>query len=810
MRSRWNELVALFLCACASLLFEITLTKTFEFSLWSNYAFLVIGTAMFGLGFAGILLMRWPGLLSYSPPRFLVASSLTMAVAIPLAFLVTNNVPIHLPDAPLGWTRETLNVAVVFLFVALPYVFFGLMMSYLFANRGARADLYYFVDLVGAVLGCFLLVPLIPSLEPQGLVFLSAFASLFAALLFGLDLLPKGRFVTLGALALSAVVLASGFLVIPTVAEKIPLKVHVRKRSFSKNMAQGMINAYGWSALSRVDIADFLQDRKRVWISGGINESSIFKFDGDFVKLRQGREAMLEAERQINAPIALPHLSKKDHTVCMIGTSGGGDSLEALQMGARKVTGVEMDPMIASFVTKTYKDYAGGLFTDGDYSELIVDEGRSYIRRSGRTFDVIQQVNNFTPIAFANGALNLSENYLLTVESFKDFWDALTPDGIIAIHRYGSIRLLATAIEMMRQQGMTPEEYRKHIVVTGYVQPTVGTIMVKKSPFTEEEVDKIVHYYRSTNFERFIHYVPYRDDAVNDIENNLYHKMINATDPSVYWRLAQFNFAPPTDDKPFFNHMTFFGAKDTKRESLPLLPPDVAQVEPRHQFDRRIPKGDIPAVIVLFEAFILSTVFFGLPLFTKRELRQSLRGNLRALGYFACLGVAFIFIEICLIQRLVLFLGAPVYSIATVIGTLLVAAGFGSLASGALLRPRLRSIGLLMGSIAAAIVVLHFAMPAITNLFLGGSFAVRVLVAVAITGVLGFLMGMPMPTGIRFLTEGKPGIIPWAWAINGYFTVIGSAISVLVAINFGFMAVFFLAAGIYLAAPLFLMEKTGR
>jgi hypothetical protein len=807
MKPRINELVALFLCACASLLFQITLTKTFEFSIWSNYAFLIVGTAMFGLGFSGILLMRWPGLLSITAPRFLAGSSLAMAVAIPLTFLVTNTIPIHLPDAIPNWPMEILNVAIVFLFVALPYVFFGLIMSYLFAHRGERAGLYYFVDLVGAGLGCFLLVPLIPSLEPQGLVFLCAFTALFAALLFGLDLFPRGRFVTIAALGLSVAIVAGGISVVPTVAQKIPLKVHVKKRAYNKNQAQGLLNAYRWSALGRVDIADFMKDRKRVWISGGINESTIFKFDGDFEKLRTGREWMLEEGRKVLSPLTLPHLSKINHTVCMIGTSGGGDSLEALQLGAIKVTGVEMDPAVASFVTETYREYAGNLFMDGKYSELIVDEGRSYVRRSGRKFDVIQQVNNFTPIAFANGALNLSENYLLTVESFKDFWDHLTPDGMIAIHRYGGIRLMSTAIEMLRREGLSPEEYGKHIVVTGFVSPTISTLLVKRSPFTVEEVDKIVAFFQSTDAERYLYYLPYRKEVQLDVPNSLYHKMINAPDPSVYHRLGQFNFAPPTDDNPFFNHMTFFGAKDRDRRKVAGLPWDIAAVEPKHQFEKRIPKGDLPAVIVLLEAILLSTVFFGLPLFTKKALRQEMKGNLRVLGFFACLGVAFIFIEICLIQRLVLFLGAPVYSIATVIGTLLVAAGFGSLASGRLLKPTLRSITLLMALIAVAIVAVHFAMPAITDLFLGKSFPVRVAVTMGITGLLGFLMGMPMPTGIRFLKEERPTIIPWAWAMNGYFTVIGSAMTVLLAINYGFMVVFFLAAAIYAVAPLFLRGR---
>ncbi len=167
-----------------------------------------------------------------------------------------------------------------------------------------------------------------------------------------------------------------------------------------------------------------------LWIAGGVNWSAIMKFDGQWDAWRARRPEFITQAESVLDYHALPHLSKTNHTVCVIGTAGGEDSLAAIGFGARHVTGIDMDPMIAYFVTNTYSAYAGGLFTDGTNSELVVDEGRSYIRRSGRKFDIIQQVNNFTPIAFQNGALNLSEAYLLTVESFREFYDHLTDDGL--------------------------------------------------------------------------------------------------------------------------------------------------------------------------------------------------------------------------------------------------------------------------------------------------------------------------------------------------------------------------------------------
>jgi hypothetical protein len=803
MRVRWNELTGIFLAACGTLLFEVSTTKIFEFSLWSNYAFLVVSTAMFGLGFAGVFLTRWPRFLESRSAPFLAACSAASGLTMATGFFVMNYVPIHLPDAPNGWPSELLGVAVVFTALAVPFFFFGLLISYLFERRGEQANVYYFADLVGAGLGSFLLVPLISSIAPQGLVLLSVVLGLAAALLFALDV-ETGRARTVPAVAAGLALLAAiAWFGAPLMAGAVPLNVHVNKRSFKQDVAGGRIEATGWSPLSRVDIAVYDNTMKRVWISGGVNESAIRRFNGDFAALRPRREESLANAARGLDYIVLPHLLKVDHTVAVIGTSGGSDSLRVLQTGARKVTGIEMDATISRFVTRDYREYAGGLFTDGDYSELVIDEGRSYLRRSGRKFDVIQQVNNFTPIAFANGALNLSENYLLTVESFRDFWDHLTDDGILCINRHGSIRLLSTDVEMLRQLGMKPEEYSRHLLVARGPQDHISTLMLKKSPFTREEVDRIFAFYEVTNNTRYIHYAPYRTDELADRENNLYSLIATAPDPAPYLQVGPYRFTAPTDEKPFFNHFKTIGASDRERDRLPRLPAEVLAVDPPNKVRGRIPKGDLPPLVVLLEAALMATVFFGLPLLSRPDLRASLRGHGRALGYFACLGVGFIFVEICLIQRLVLFLGAPVYSIAIVFGCLLIAAGLGSFASGAI-APGRRGVRALMFTVAACILAAHYLMPALTDAFLGSTFPVRVAVAAAITSVLGFVMGMPMPTGIRYLKASGKNIVSWAWATNGYFTVVGSALTVVIAVNFGFVAVFMAAAAIYAVAPWFL------
>jgi hypothetical protein len=63
-------------------------------------------------------------------------------------------------------------------------------------------------------------------------------------------------------------------------------------------------------------------------------------------------------------------------------------------------------------------------------------------------------------------------------------------------------------------------------------------------------------------------------------------------------------------------------------------------------------------------------------------------------------------------------------------------------------------------------------------------------------------MGLPFPTGIRVLGRIAPEMIPWAWAVNGCSSVVGSTLAAMLVVSFGFSWVMMLAAGLYVLAVL--------
>ena len=62
------------------------------------------------------------------------------------------------------------------------------------------------------------------------------------------------------------------------------------------------------------------------------------------------------------------------------------------------------------------------------------------------------------------------------------------------------------------------------------------------------------------------------------------------------------------------------------------------------------------------------------------------------------------------------------------------------------------------------------------------------------------ILGMPFPAGISALEVRAPELIPWAWGINGFMTVVGSLAATVASMKVGFDVTLLLAAGIYLMA----------
>src|SRR5262249_248899 len=142
----------------------------------------------------------------------------------------------------------------------------------------------------------------------------------------------------------------------------------------------------------------------------------------------------------------------------VIGPGGGRDLVSALVFGAKRVVGVEINPIIANDVmSDRLRDFSGGIYHHPRV-QVVVDDGRSFVRRTPERFDVIQASLVDTWGGPGAGAYTLTENTLYTVEAFQDYLDHLTDGGILSFTRwvFDGIRLVSLAQAVCEARGWDP------------------------------------------------------------------------------------------------------------------------------------------------------------------------------------------------------------------------------------------------------------------------------------------------------------------------------------------------------------------
>jgi hypothetical protein len=394
----------------------------------------------------------------------------------------------------------------------------------------------------------------------------------------------------------------------------------------------------------------------------------------------------------------------------------------------------------------------------------------------------------------AAGAFALSENNLYTVEAFKEYFDHLRPEGMVAITRWEfrqpreALRVVAVAMEALHRLGVN-NPLRNFIVASQGPLNEDGIpvlVLAKKTGFTQEEESAVAGHLEKYPELRAL-YLP------STATPNPFSNLIESNDPYTFARSYAYNVSPVTDNSPFF----FFTLK---------LDQIVNDLGLRHGIDWKVNLG----VLVLLFVFVLSIVavllFLVLPLLLKGGGQ---RHSAVPLFYFVAVGLGYILVEIAFIQRFVLFLGHPTYALTVVIFLLMLSSGAGSLLSRIWL-PRADMGWLPLVLIIAVLGVDVLFLPSRLAALVGLSFEYRLLVSFVLLAPLGFVMGMPFPTGLRALaalertasSDGRENAVEWAWAMNAAASVLGSVLAMGIAIQFGLTVTLGCGAAAYLLALL--------
>ncbi len=789
--------LSLFFISGVGIAYQIAIMRIFSIAQWHHFAYMIISIAMLGFGASGTVLTLLRSRIRGREPDMFRATSLLLAAAIFLCYEWSQRIPFetfHL----VAQARQYVYLAQLYVVLAIPFFLVSTCITLAFFLGPRRIGLVYFVNMAGSGLGAAAAVALLYLFPPERIPYLLAFGVGMAALLVcGPSGVRRWKWISV-----SALILFAGWVWIQGMA---PIRISEYKvLSYTLQFPDAEIVGRAQSPLSQLtavtsrhiretpgQISNYpmhelgpLPEQAGLFFDAGA-VSVINRFDGDPSDL---------VYLDYVTP-ALPYRVMDEPDTLIIGAGGGTDVLMALHHGASHVTAVEVDPRVFPMMDEYFREFSGRLYERDDVTPVVA-EGRGFLEaREGGRYDVIQIALLDAFSAAASGVYALSESYLYTREAVDLYLDHLSPNGVLAITRWlktpprDAIKMFATLVEAAERAGIEAPEHHIAFIRSW----NTGTILLSRSPFTEKQVEAIRAFSRDRWFD-VVHYPGIVPDEVNRytvLEEPTYYlaaQAILSPDREAFYEDYLFYVRPATDDRPYFFQFFKWGSfRELMRE---MGMEWVAFVE----------WGYIALVATIVQGGVVSALLILLPLGVLTR-RAETKGKRRwVLLYFAMLGLAFMFLEIAFIQKFMLFLAYPVYSVAVVLTSFLIFSGLGSLTAD-YFQTRGRTV--LTAAVIGIGVVTGFyllTLPALFSAWAGWTDAARVGGSVLLLGPLAYFMGMPFPTGMQLVSDRYGAMVPWAWGINGFASVMGASLATFTSIHLGFRVLVLLAVLLYMVA----------
>lgn len=765
------------LISCSMLMYEVLLTRICALRLFFHFGFLVVSNCLLGIGASGSMISLVQAFFAKRERLWIWLFSLLYLISLVLTylFLLTFNIAAGVNFVS---AREVFNFAFFNLVSAIPFFFAGSIIGLILTFNADQINRVYAIDLLGAGLGCLLCPFLLWKTGAGGcLVFLGLLA-LAGAVAAAPSSFKRAAFIGGGVIGML------GLFILPSLDRwyPIPSKPRIEFTEEVNIELTRHIFYSRWSTTSRVDLSIFGPEVKYIFgrgknrLADPIPEQRFILQDGGagtFITNFSENPGALKTLAKTTYGIATA--LKQSPRVFIIGVGGGNDVWGAQANGAAAVKGIELNQQVLDIHRTVLPNYSQNIIEDPRI-ELVHDEGRSALMREKARYDVIQMSGIDTYTLLTSGAYMMAENYLYTVEAIENMYDKLTDEGIISITRFAhemeTLRLLATIFAALDDKTAGTLQ---NSVVCLYTWPLMTTL-IKKGPFTAGELAQIDAYAGEEGID--VYYQPAKQ------LNNVVEQFIRTDDKARFIHDFPRNIAPTTDDCPFFFNFTKWTW--LRRAASHINEPTFVSLgNPFFIFGQ------------LFFSILLSGLFILLPVVIFKRKGLDSTYLTRFLIYFTGLGLGFIAIEIALMQKLVLFLGHPLYSITVTLFSMLIFTGVGSLLSERWFRTPTSLVWLVPAGLAALLGLFMLISPTMAGKWITWPQPLRIAVTAAILSPISVLLGIPFAYGIRLLNRFNPTIIPWAWAVNACATVIGSIVAVIFSMNFGFNFVLIAAILIY-------------
>lgn len=778
----WPIAIATAFLSFGVLAFEIILARIFSVMLAYHFVFAVISFALLGLGLGGLFLNFWQRKFSagMTVPAILCVFSLIAAV------IVIIRLPIFESSGFISF-RVWIYVVVSMI----PFFFAGLTLAVIFQRFAARSSILYGFDLLGATLGAVAAVELLDNFGGVNAAFVTALVT-SPAILFVSQSERKWRLPTIGLIAF----LALSVLYAGQIFNQVPIAMDANKDMYwmLKNpREQAEMVESKWSSFGRTDLlrSPATPNEMVLFVDGA---AGTVMYSLDSLRGNPANQAHLVNHFGLFFPFFFLEESEKDNAL-IIGAGGGRDVVVALLGGVKEITAVEVNPDLVDLV-KRYENFNGGIYTTQSNVQVVVHEGRNYLRSSSQKYDLILLSIPITKSSRSVEGFALTENFLFTVEAFTDYLNHLTPEGriVIVAHNDAEIyRTIGLALAAFEKRNTPQVGAMKHIYT---INPgMMPAIVIKNAPFDSLEINKRHEVSHRLGYDRGNFYLPFVEQVTLspperlgvDYEWRMFDQILidisrgNLTFEQLE-RAAPLDIHPTFDDSPFF--YKFEPGLPAPFGSFSIL---------------------ILLVLVLFTVSLWVTPGSSLahipwlhPFVEFSQLKQFL-------AVFFLLGMGFMLIEISLFQKLTLYLGQPVYALSVLLFSLLLGTGVGSLLSSWIKHRLALTISITAVMVFILTLLINFFLTPLFSFFSTDSRLTAALILVP----LGLFLGFPFPLAIRLMnTMQLEKYVGWMWGVNGIASVIGSALAMMTGILIGFSAALLAGAILYcLVTLLFLMQK---
>lgn len=799
--------------AGATLMLESTLTRMLAVAQFYHFAFLVISLALLGFGASGSLLAIFPSWLRteekksnlLSLERILIIAGAGFSISLGVAYLVINYLPFD--SYSIAWdSGQVILFVVYYLVLTLPFIFAGLGIGVVLSSSPGSSNRVYAVNLIGSAAGIILGLLVMQLAGVPGALLVCGLVGLSAV--FGARQLRQGW---LNKVIWLLLIFGFGWFGVLTVSNQqtrsgLGITISPYKGLSYALRIPGAQRIFGaWNAFSRIDVITGASTHILPGLSyayqGDLPQQQAMAFDGDAL-----RPITMVTPQAIQAADFLPEASafqlQQGGKVLVLEAGSGLAVLQAVAGGAGEVVAVLDNPLILSAIE--FNSLQKSIYSHPQVRTQIVAT-RDYLAKDLAEFDVV-----FLPLSepyrpVANGAYSLAENYQITVEAITAALLKLRPEGTFVVSRWlqtppsEELRMLTTIIDALEVIGVqNPGES-----LVAYRGIQTMTYLVQPNGWQQSQLDFVRDFAGRRRFDLVwtADMQPEEANRFNKLETPVYYQLfsqfLEANNLQEVIQDYPYAVQPAVDDHPFFYH--FF-----KWRQAPQVLATFGRV-----WQPFGGSGYFVLIGLLLLVSLFSAVLILIPLFIKRSLAAKMDhgGSIvgsenshllrwKVLTYFGSIGIAFLFLEIPLIQSSILSFGQPAYAFAFVVLVLLAASSLGSLNSRTMWpRRKLVMVLLLVFSICTP-----FLFRQLQYFSLGWVQPARILLLGVSLFPLGILMGVPFPFGLEWLERERVGLIPWAWAVNGCASVVAAVLAAIISLSSGYTAIFLLGALFYAVA----------